>query len=143
MQLPTAFQGSSHFGDDVLPDTPIAQRLLSKEQSFLSADRAQVMVFDGAAHLAQRFLGSAGRARCDAGGIQEPRRSQDKSSIKRRQRPLQITAENSYVDNDVGAGLIRTIPRNLRLRTRSEASTGSAGEPRSVKSELRGIACGE
>lgn len=48
MQLPTAFQGSSHFGDDVLPDTPIAQRLLSKEQSFLSADRAQVMVFDGA-----------------------------------------------------------------------------------------------
>jgi hypothetical protein len=48
MQLPTAFQGSSHFGDDVLPGSPIADRLLSLEQQFLSADRGQVMVFDGA-----------------------------------------------------------------------------------------------
>jgi hypothetical protein len=48
MQLPAAFQGSSHFGDDVLPGNPLVQRLLSHEQSFLSADRGQVMVFDGA-----------------------------------------------------------------------------------------------
>lgn len=47
MQLPAAFQGSSHFGDDVLPDTPLAQRLLSQEHTFLSTDRGQVMVFDG------------------------------------------------------------------------------------------------
>ena len=48
MQLPIAFQGSSHFGDDVLPNTPLAQRLLSQEQKFLSTERGQVLVFDGA-----------------------------------------------------------------------------------------------
>lgn len=48
MQLPTLFQGSSHFGDDVLPETPIALQLSSQEQSFLSTNRGQVMVFDGA-----------------------------------------------------------------------------------------------
>lgn len=47
MQLPAPFQGSSHFGDDVLPESPIVQRLLAQEQSFLSTDRGQVMVFDG------------------------------------------------------------------------------------------------
>jgi hypothetical protein len=48
MQLPTAFQGSSHFGDDVLPDSPITRQLVSLEQSFLSVGRKQVLVFDGA-----------------------------------------------------------------------------------------------
>jgi hypothetical protein len=47
MQLPTAFQGSSHFGDDILPESPMTQRLLSQEQDFLSVDRGQVLVFDG------------------------------------------------------------------------------------------------
>lgn len=47
MQLPAAFQGSSHFGDDVLPDSPIAGRLLPQEHAFLSGDRGQIMVFDG------------------------------------------------------------------------------------------------
>jgi hypothetical protein len=47
MQLPAAFQGSSHFGDDVLPESPVAQRLLAQEQEFLSTDRGQVLVFDG------------------------------------------------------------------------------------------------
>jgi hypothetical protein len=47
MQLPTAFQGSSHFGDDILAGSPLAETLSPREQSFLSADRAQVMVFDG------------------------------------------------------------------------------------------------
>jgi hypothetical protein len=46
MQLPAAFQGSSHFGDDVLPDSPMVQKLLSQERSFLSGDRGQVLVFD-------------------------------------------------------------------------------------------------
>jgi hypothetical protein len=48
MQLPTSFQGSSHFGDDVVAGSPIAQQLLSQERSFLSAGQGQVMVFDGA-----------------------------------------------------------------------------------------------
>jgi hypothetical protein len=48
MQLPTAFQGSSHFGDDVLPEAPIVKPLLSQEHSFLSTDRGQILVFDGA-----------------------------------------------------------------------------------------------
>jgi len=48
MQLPTVFQGSSHFGDDVLPDSPIARQLLPLEQSFLSTGQQQVLVFDGA-----------------------------------------------------------------------------------------------
>ena len=47
MQLPAAFQGSSHFGDDVLADSPIAGRLLPQEHTFLSGDRGQIMVFDG------------------------------------------------------------------------------------------------
>ena len=47
MQLPTAFQGSSHFGDDLLPESPIAQQLLAQEETFLSTDRGQVLVFDG------------------------------------------------------------------------------------------------
>jgi hypothetical protein len=47
MQLPTAFQGSSHFGDDILPKSPTAELLLSREQTFLSGDRGQVLVFDG------------------------------------------------------------------------------------------------
>jgi hypothetical protein len=48
MQLPTAFQGSSHFGDDVLAGSPLAQRLLSQERNFLSGEQGQVLVFDGA-----------------------------------------------------------------------------------------------
>jgi hypothetical protein len=47
MQLPTAFQGSSHFGDDILPKSPTAELLLSREETFLSGDRGQVLVFDG------------------------------------------------------------------------------------------------
>jgi hypothetical protein len=47
MQLPSAFQGSSHFGDDVLPDSPLADRLLAREETFLSAESGYVMVFDG------------------------------------------------------------------------------------------------
>jgi hypothetical protein len=47
MQLPAAFQGSSHFGDDVLADSPIAGRLLPQEHAFLSGSQGQIMVFDG------------------------------------------------------------------------------------------------
>jgi hypothetical protein len=47
MQLPRAFQGTSHFGDDVLPGSDLARDLAAREFKFLSQDRGQVLVFDG------------------------------------------------------------------------------------------------
>jgi hypothetical protein len=47
MQLPRAFQGTSHFGDDVLPGSDLARDLGAREFKFLSQDRGQVLVFDG------------------------------------------------------------------------------------------------
>ena len=48
MQLPVAFQGSSHFGDDVLPDSALAGEIAPREFKFLSAGKGQALVFDGA-----------------------------------------------------------------------------------------------
>ena len=52
MQLPRAFRGSSHFGDDILPNTSIAGVLDSLEVPYLS-ERAGALVFDGP-HLLHR-----------------------------------------------------------------------------------------
>ncbi len=52
MQLPRAFRGSSHFGDDVLPDTSVAEVLGKLEVPYLS-ERAGALVFDGP-HLLHR-----------------------------------------------------------------------------------------
>jgi hypothetical protein len=46
MALPAAFRGSSHFGDDVLPDSNIANALEGREVPYLS-ESAQALVFDG------------------------------------------------------------------------------------------------
>src|SRR5207244_1942850 len=46
-QLPRACQGTSHFGDDVVPGSDLAHELAAREFKFLSADRGRVLVFDG------------------------------------------------------------------------------------------------
>jgi hypothetical protein len=48
MELPKAFQGSSHFGDDFLPDLPLTRQLADQEQLFLSTNDPKILVFDGA-----------------------------------------------------------------------------------------------
>lgn len=45
-KLPVAFQGSSHFGDDILDDTPLSNFLLAQEQKFTS-DIGNCMLFSG------------------------------------------------------------------------------------------------
>lgn len=52
MQLPAAFRGSSHFGDDILPDSELASALKPLEVPYLS-EGSQTMVFDGP-HLLHR-----------------------------------------------------------------------------------------
>jgi ectoine hydroxylase-related dioxygenase (phytanoyl-CoA dioxygenase family) len=52
MQLPRAIRGSSHFGDDVLPGTSVANALQGLEIPFLSVG-GQALVFDGP-HLLHR-----------------------------------------------------------------------------------------
>jgi Phytanoyl-CoA dioxygenase (PhyH) len=52
MDLPRAFRGSSHFGDDILPDTELAATLQALEVPYVS-DGGQTMVFDGP-HLLHR-----------------------------------------------------------------------------------------
>jgi ectoine hydroxylase-related dioxygenase (phytanoyl-CoA dioxygenase family) len=52
MQLPRAIRGSSHFGDDVLPGTSVADALEGLEVPYLS-EGGQAMVFDGP-HLLHR-----------------------------------------------------------------------------------------
>jgi hypothetical protein len=52
MQLPRAIRGSSHFGDDILPDTKLADALESLEMPYVS-DGGQALVFDGP-HLLHR-----------------------------------------------------------------------------------------
>lgn len=47
MQLPRAFQGSSHFGDDIASGSPLATDLLGREQHFLSSEVGQALIFDG------------------------------------------------------------------------------------------------
>ncbi len=46
MELPAALRGSSHFGDDILPDTDLAAQLEKLEVPYLSAG-GQTLVFDG------------------------------------------------------------------------------------------------
>ena len=46
MELPAQFQGSSHFGDDILDDTVLAGGLGSREIQFVST-AAEAVVFDG------------------------------------------------------------------------------------------------
>jgi hypothetical protein len=46
MEMPRQFQGSSHFGDDVLADSGLAKTLGAIEQPFISQG-AQTLVFDG------------------------------------------------------------------------------------------------
>lgn len=48
MQLPRAFRGSSHLGDDILDGTPLAEDLARREIRFVSARGARALVFDGA-----------------------------------------------------------------------------------------------
>ena len=45
-KLPRAFQGSSHFGDDVINNTPLSKFLLSRELR-LTSDIANCMLFSG------------------------------------------------------------------------------------------------
>jgi hypothetical protein len=52
MQLPRAIRGSSHFGDDILPATKLADTLGDLEMPYLS-ETAQALVFDGP-HLLHR-----------------------------------------------------------------------------------------
>lgn len=52
MELPEPFQGSSHFGDDILPGSGLAGALQELEEPYLS-DGGQTMVFDGP-HLLHR-----------------------------------------------------------------------------------------
>ena len=52
MQLPRAIRGSSHFGDDVLPGTSVADALQGLEIPYLS-EGGQALVFDGP-HLLHR-----------------------------------------------------------------------------------------
>lgn len=46
LSLPTAFQGTSHFGDDVLPDSELGQDLMRRER-FVTSDVGNCMVFTG------------------------------------------------------------------------------------------------
>ncbi len=46
LQLPAAFQGSSHFGEDVLDDTPLSHELLSHEIA-MTSEVGDCIVFDG------------------------------------------------------------------------------------------------
>ena len=46
LALPTAFQGTSHFGDDVLPDSELGQDLMRRER-FVTSDVGNCMVFTG------------------------------------------------------------------------------------------------
>jgi hypothetical protein len=50
MELPPAFQGSSHFGDDILADTSLAEELARREIKFLGGD-AEAIIFDGSRSL--------------------------------------------------------------------------------------------
>lgn len=52
MQLPQAFRGSSHFGDDILANTALAESLAQQETRYLS-QKEQALVFDGP-HLLHR-----------------------------------------------------------------------------------------
>ncbi len=46
LQQPTAFQACSHFGDDIMDDTPLSRELLSTEVK-MTHDRGNCIVFDG------------------------------------------------------------------------------------------------
>lgn len=46
LKLPTAFQGTSHFGDDVLPESELGQELMQRER-FVTSDVGNCMVFTG------------------------------------------------------------------------------------------------
>ncbi len=48
MQLPRVFQGSSHFGDDFLPQSEIARELSARAFQFLPPNGAHALIFDGA-----------------------------------------------------------------------------------------------
>ncbi len=52
MELPAAFRGSSHFGDDILPDSDLESALRPLEVPYLS-EGGQTLVFDGP-HLLHR-----------------------------------------------------------------------------------------
>jgi hypothetical protein len=52
MELPAPFRGSSHFGDDILPDSELASTLAPLEVPYLS-EGSQTLVFDGP-HLLHR-----------------------------------------------------------------------------------------
>jgi hypothetical protein len=60
MQLPRAFQGTSHFGDDVVADSDLARDLAAREFKFLCARRGRVLVFDGGRTLHRGSLVAAG-----------------------------------------------------------------------------------
>ena len=59
MQLPRAFRGSSHFGDDVLGGTALATELTQGELRFMP-QKAQAVVFDGSRTLHRGALVRAG-----------------------------------------------------------------------------------
>lgn len=46
MLLPECFRGTSHFGDDILEDSPLAEQLLPQER-FVTSDVGNAMVFTG------------------------------------------------------------------------------------------------
>jgi hypothetical protein len=46
LEQPTAFHGCSHFGDDIMDDTPLSRELLSNEIK-LTRDQGNCIVFDG------------------------------------------------------------------------------------------------
>lgn len=60
MQLPRAFRGTSHFGDDIVAGSDLARDLAAREFKFLCAERGRVLVFDGARTLHRGSLVAAG-----------------------------------------------------------------------------------
>ena len=77
MELPKPFQGSSHFGDDVLPGTDLAASLANLEVPYLSQG-GQALVFDGPQILHRGSLVKAG----ERIALQVIYRNQNEENIK-------------------------------------------------------------
>ena len=100
MELPTALRGSSHFGDDILPDTDLAATLETLEVPYLSAG-GQTLVFDGPRLLHRGSLVNSGERL----SLQVIYRNRNEARIR------SILAKETFITDQVA--LLRKYARNF------------------------------
>jgi hypothetical protein len=100
MELPTALRGSSHFGDDILPDTDLAATLEKLEVPYLSAG-GQTLVFDGPWLLHRGSLVNSGERL----SLQVIYRNRNEARIR------SILAKETFITDQVA--LLRKYARNF------------------------------